>query len=91
MVGTAKMHRLTTSGVGVMMAAMKKAPATERTARAEQQLDIARARVLSGAAVQTDSLQLLLELTRARIKQIQDDSLRKLRQMLRRGVQNPNM
>ncbi len=33
----------------------------------------------------------ILELTRARIKQIQDDSLRKLRQMLRRGVKNPNM
>ena len=33
----------------------------------------------------------ILSLTRARIKQIQDDSLRKLRQMLRRGVQNPNM
>ena len=33
----------------------------------------------------------MLELTRARIKQIQDDSLRKLRQMLRRGVRNPNM
>lgn len=32
-----------------------------------------------------------LGLTRARIKQIQDDSLRKLRQMLRRGVENPNM
>ncbi len=32
-----------------------------------------------------------LNLTRARIKQIQDDSLRKLRQMLRRGVQNPKM
>ena len=33
----------------------------------------------------------ILALTRARIKQIQDDSLRKLRQMLRRGVKNPNM
>ncbi|NCC50499.1 MAG: sigma-70 family RNA polymerase sigma factor [Spartobacteria bacterium] len=33
----------------------------------------------------------MLELTRARIKQIQDDSLRKLRQMLRRGIQHPNM
>ena len=33
----------------------------------------------------------LLNLTRARIKQIQDDSLRKLRQMLRRGIKNPNM
>ncbi|MFH0880164.1 MAG: sigma-70 family RNA polymerase sigma factor [Lentisphaerota bacterium] len=33
----------------------------------------------------------ILSLTRARIKQIQDDSLRKLRQMLRRGVKNPKM
>ncbi len=33
----------------------------------------------------------LLNLTRARIKQNQDDSLRKLRQMLRRGIKNPNM
>ena len=33
----------------------------------------------------------ILALTRARIKQIQDDSLRKLRQMLRRGVKNPKM
>lgn len=33
----------------------------------------------------------LLNLTRARIKQIQDDALRKLRQMLRRGVAHPNM
>ena len=33
----------------------------------------------------------MLNLTRARIKQIQDDALRKLRQMLRRGVVNPRM
>ncbi|MBP7829042.1 MAG: sigma-70 family RNA polymerase sigma factor [Kiritimatiellae bacterium] len=33
----------------------------------------------------------MLNLTRARIKQIQDDALRKLRQMLRRGVANPRM
>jgi RNA polymerase primary sigma factor len=33
----------------------------------------------------------MLNLTRARIKQIQDDSLRKLRQMLRHGVRSPNM
>jgi RNA polymerase primary sigma factor len=33
----------------------------------------------------------ILDLTRARIKQIQDDALRKLRQMLRRGVANPRM
>ncbi|MDX1577653.1 MAG: TolC family protein [Gemmatimonadota bacterium] len=41
--------------------------AAERTGRAEEQLVIARARVTSGAAVRTDSLQLLLELTRARV------------------------
>ena len=41
--------------------------AEERVRRAEEQFAIARARVLGGAAVQTDSLQLLLELTRARV------------------------
>jgi len=41
--------------------------AQERVARAEEQLGVARARVVSGAAVQTDSLELRLELTRARV------------------------
>ena len=41
--------------------------AEARVGRAEEQLGVARARVVSGAAVQTDSLQLLLELTRARV------------------------
>ncbi|HEX5387062.1 MAG TPA: TolC family protein [Gemmatimonadales bacterium] len=41
--------------------------ATDRVRRAEEQLAVARARVISGAAVQTDSLQLVLEVTRARI------------------------
>jgi len=41
--------------------------ASDRARRASEQLAIARARVISGAAVQTDSLQLLLELTRARV------------------------
>lgn len=41
--------------------------AAERVRRAEEQVAVARARVLSGAAVQTDSLQLLLELNRARV------------------------
>ncbi|MDT8436030.1 MAG: TolC family protein [Gemmatimonadota bacterium] len=41
--------------------------ARERLRRAEEQFEIARARVLTGAAVQTDSLQLLLEVTRARV------------------------
>jgi outer membrane protein TolC len=38
----------------------------ERLQRAEQQLAVGRARVVSGAAVQTDSLQLRLELSQAR-------------------------
>jgi outer membrane protein TolC len=42
--------------------------AAERTRRAEEQLGVARARVVSGAAVQTDSLQLVVELTRARVE-----------------------
>lgn len=41
--------------------------AEERVRRAEEQLAVARARVLTGAAVQTDSLQLLLEVNRARV------------------------
>ena len=41
--------------------------ARERMLRARQGLGIARARVTSGAAVQTDSLQLVLELTRAEV------------------------
>src|SRR5918992_2127022 len=45
--------------------------ARERAVRAREALGIARARVASGAAVQTDSLQLVLELIRAQV-----DSLR---------------
>lgn len=41
--------------------------ARERVRRAEEQLVVARARVSSGAAVQTDSLQLRLELSAARV------------------------
>jgi outer membrane protein len=40
----------------------------ERVIRAEEGLKVARARVASGAAVQTDSLQLVLELTRAQVE-----------------------
>jgi outer membrane protein TolC len=42
--------------------------AEERHRRAEEQLAVGRARVVSGAAVQSDSLQLVLEVTRARIE-----------------------
>ncbi len=59
----------------------------DRLRRAEEQFVVARARVLSGAAVQTDSLQLLLELNRARISLLQDSSrLRVARLLLGRRV-----
>jgi outer membrane protein TolC len=48
--------------------------AEDQLRRAEQQFAIARARVTSGAAVQTDSLQLALELTRARVALVQQQA-----------------
>ena len=48
--------------------------ARERVQRAEQQLAVARARVVSGAVVQTDSLQLRLELSRARVTSLQRET-----------------
>lgn len=44
----------------------------ERVSRARRQLKIARARVLAGGAVQTDTLRLLLELNRARVDLLRD-------------------
>jgi outer membrane protein TolC len=59
----------------------------ERVRRAETQLGVARARVASGAAVQTDSLQLLLELTRARVVQLaREGALRVARLQLGRRI-----
>jgi outer membrane protein TolC len=59
----------------------------ERAQRAVTQLGVARARVMSGAAVQTDSLQLLLELTRARVSLLQRESaLRVARLQLGRRI-----
>ncbi len=61
--------------------------AEERVRRAEEQLGVARARVVSGAAVQTDSLQLLLELTRAQVDQLsQEAELRVARFQLGRRI-----
>ncbi|MEN8144671.1 MAG: TolC family protein [Gemmatimonadota bacterium] len=61
--------------------------ARERVRRADEQLQVARARVLSGAAVQTDSLQLLLELTRAQVDLLrQETALRVARLQLGRRV-----
>jgi outer membrane protein TolC len=48
--------------------------ARERLRRAREQLAVARARVSSGAAVQTDSLNLRLELTRSEVAQLEQQS-----------------
>jgi outer membrane protein TolC len=48
--------------------------ATDRLARAEEQLGVARVRVQAGDALGTDSLQLLLEVNRARIDRMRRDS-----------------
>lgn len=48
--------------------------ARNRLQRAEEQLVIARARVVSGAVVQTDSLQLLLELNQARVALLREEA-----------------
>lgn len=48
--------------------------ANERVRRADEAFQVARARVLSGAAVQSDSLELYLELTRARVERLRQES-----------------
>jgi outer membrane protein len=61
--------------------------AKERLRRARQQLGVARARVVSGAAVSTDSLNLRLEFTRAQVAQLsQESALRVARLELGRRV-----
>jgi outer membrane protein TolC len=61
--------------------------ARERADRAQQQLVVARARVTSGSSVQTDSLQLRLELNRAQLSLLRrTDSLRVSRLQLGRRV-----
>ncbi len=64
--------------------------ARDRVRRAGEQLLVARARVVSGAAVQTDSLQLLLELNRAQVSLLQEEArLRVARLQLGRRVGTP--
>jgi len=61
--------------------------ARDRVQRADQSLGVARARVVSGAAVQTDSLQLALELSRARVNSlVQEAALRVARLQLGRRI-----
>jgi multidrug efflux system outer membrane protein len=64
--------------------------ARERVRRGEEGLAIARARVTSGAAVQSDSLQFVLELTQARLDSLQRDAgLTVARLQLGRRVGDP--
>jgi outer membrane protein len=64
--------------------------AQERARRASEGLGVARARVASGAAVQTDSLQLVLELTRAQVDLlVRQNALRTAQLELGRRVGEP--
>ena len=55
--------------------------AVERQRRAQEAFDVARARVLSGAAVQTDSLQLMLERTGAQVEVLRQRSALRVAQL----------
>lgn len=66
---------------GVLSAADLLRVMQARLERAEAQLGVARARVASGAAVQSDSLQLLLEVNRARVALLQAQANRKVSQL----------
>jgi outer membrane protein TolC len=55
--------------------------ARERIRRAEEGLAIARARVAAGAAVRSDSLQLVLELTQAQVEQLVRDAALRVAQL----------
>ena len=55
--------------------------ARERIRRAEEGLAVARARVLAGAAVRSDSLQLVLELTQAQVERVQREALLRVAQL----------
>ncbi|MGE0441395.1 MAG: TolC family protein [Gemmatimonadales bacterium] len=66
--------------------------ARDRLRRAEEQLVVARARVVSGAVVQTDSLQILLEVNRARVALLREEanlSVARLQLGRRVGVRGP--
>jgi outer membrane protein TolC len=55
--------------------------AADRVRRAEEQLAVARARVQGGAVVQSDSLQVLLEVTRARQELLERDAALRVAQL----------
>ena len=65
--------------------------AGERVRRAEEQFAIARARVVAGAAVQTDSLQLLLAVQQARVALLRQEARLKVsRYQLARRIGSPD-
>jgi outer membrane protein len=75
---------------GVLQARELSRVAAERLRRAQEQLGVARARVVSGAEVQTDSLQLVLEVTQSRIGVVrQESALRVARLQLGRRIGAP--
>jgi outer membrane protein TolC len=59
---------------GVLAARELSRVAADRVKRAEEQLSVARVRVVAGEAIASDSLQLLLELNRARFALLRQDS-----------------
>ena len=59
---------------GVLAARELSRVASDRVKRAEEQLAVARVRVVAGEAIASDSLQLLLELNRARFALLREDS-----------------
>ncbi len=66
--------------------------ARERAARAEEQLGVSRARVSSGAAVQSDSLTFRLETVRARVELLRQESALRLSRLelgRRVGIDGP--
>ena len=66
--------------------------ARERLRRAEEQLVVARARVVSGAVVQTDSLQILLEVNRSHVALLRESArleVARLQLGRRVGVRGP--
>jgi len=67
-------YRTKTDFYGVLADQALSRVAQGRVDRAQEQLAVARARVISGAAVATDSLQQLLELDRARVSLLQQQA-----------------
>jgi len=88
---TSSMHELVEDGsADIAFIATEKAEIWQAVEKLPERAQyILRLRFLEGRTLEETGQ--MLDLTRARIKQIQDDSLRKLRQILRRGIDDPKM